>query len=275
MPGGEAQNIAFPKWKREMINMDFITGLLRTRRQHDLIWVTVDQMTKSAHFLSVNTTNSTEDYARLYIQEIVQIHGVHVPIVLDRGSQFTSQFRKSFQKGLCSKVNLSTTFHPRTDGQEERTIQTLEDMSRACFIDSKALYGQRSRSLIGWFEVGEVELIGPDLVHQPMEKVSPMKDVMRFRKKGKLSPRYIGPYRISKRVGNLAYELELPSQLATVHLVFHISMLKKYMGDPSIIVPTKNIGIKDDLSYEEMPVQILNYQVRKLRTKEVASVKVL
>ncbi|WMV45707.1 hypothetical protein MTR67_039092 [Solanum verrucosum] len=106
-------------------------------------------------------------------------------------------------------------------------------------------------------------------------KVSPMKDVMRFRKKGKLSPRYIGPYRISKRVGNLAYELELPSQLATVHLVFHISMLKKYMGDPSIIVPTKNIGIKDDLSYEEMPVQILNYQVRKLRTKEVASVKVL
>ncbi|WMV51493.1 hypothetical protein MTR67_044878 [Solanum verrucosum] len=102
-----------------------------------------------------------------------------------------------------------------------------------------------------------------------------MKGVMRFGKKGNLSPRYIGPYRISKRIGNVAYELELPQELAAVHQVFHISMLKKCMGDPSVIIPTVNIEIKDTLSYGEIPVQILDRQVRKLRTKEVASVKVL
>ncbi|WMV10072.1 hypothetical protein MTR67_003457 [Solanum verrucosum] len=102
-----------------------------------------------------------------------------------------------------------------------------------------------------------------------------MKGVMRFGKKGKLSPWYIGPYRISKRIGNVAYELEIPQELAAIHSIFHISMLKKCMGDPLLIIPTKNIGIKDNLSYEEILVQILDRQVRKLRTKEVASVKVL
>ncbi|WMV09953.1 hypothetical protein MTR67_003338 [Solanum verrucosum] len=102
-----------------------------------------------------------------------------------------------------------------------------------------------------------------------------MKGVMRFGKKGKLSPRYIGPYRISKRIGKVAYELELPQELAAVHPIFHISMLKKCMGNPSLIIPTEDIRIKDSLSYKEIHVQILDCQVRKLRTKEVASVKVL
>ncbi|KAK4724590.1 hypothetical protein R3W88_027369 [Solanum pinnatisectum] len=106
-------------------------------------------------------------------------------------------------------------------------------------------------------------------------KVSPMKGVMRFGKKGKLSPRYIGPYRISKSVGSVAYELELPQELAVVHPVFHVSMLKKCMGYPSLIISTEDIGIKDSLSYEEIHVQILDHQVCKLRTKEVASAKVL
>ncbi|WMV09800.1 hypothetical protein MTR67_003185 [Solanum verrucosum] len=106
-------------------------------------------------------------------------------------------------------------------------------------------------------------------------KVSPVKGVMRFGRKGKLSPRYIGPYRISKRIDNVAYEFELLSKLAKVHLVLHIYMLKKCMCDPSLIIPSEDIGIKDNLSYEEIPVQILDRQVRKLRTKEVASVKVL
>ncbi|WMV57970.1 hypothetical protein MTR67_051355 [Solanum verrucosum] len=102
-----------------------------------------------------------------------------------------------------------------------------------------------------------------------------MKGVMRFGKKGKLSPRYIVPYRISKRVGDVAYELELPQELVVVHLVFHISLLKNCIGDPSLIIPTEDIGIKDSLSYEEILVQILDRQVRKLSTKEVASIKVL
>ncbi|WMV25362.1 hypothetical protein MTR67_018747 [Solanum verrucosum] len=102
-----------------------------------------------------------------------------------------------------------------------------------------------------------------------------MKGSMRLGKKGKLSSRYIGPYRISKMIGNVAYELELPSELAMVHPVFHISMLKKCMGDPSLIRPTEDIGTKDSLSYEEISIHILDRYVRKLRIKEVASVKVL
>ncbi|XP_027769560.1 uncharacterized protein LOC114075258 [Solanum pennellii] len=105
--------------------------------------------------------------------------------------------------------------------------------------------------------------------------ISPIKGFMRFGKKGKLIPRYIRPYRIYKRVGDVAYELELPPELAAVHPVFHISILKKFMGDPSLIIPTENVEIKDRLSYEETLVQILDRQVRKLRIKEVASVMVL
>ncbi|WMV50856.1 hypothetical protein MTR67_044241 [Solanum verrucosum] len=135
----------------------------------------------------------------------------------------------------------------------------------------EALYGRRYRSHIGWFEVGEARLKShTDGRRRNLEfevddwvylKVSLMKCVMSFGKKGKLSPRYIGPYRISKRIDNVTYELELPSELATVHPVFHISMLKKCMRDPSLIILTVNIGIKDNLSYEEIPVEILDRQV--------------
>ncbi|XP_070010329.1 uncharacterized protein [Nicotiana sylvestris] len=214
-----------------------------------------------------------------------------------------SQLLKKFQQGLGTQVNLSTTFHPQIDVQAERTIQMLEDMLRACTLDFKgswddylpliefaynnsfhasiqmapfeALHGRRCRSPIGWFEVGETELIGLDLVHQDMEKVkiikerlktaqsrqksysdvrrrdlefkeddwvflkvSPMKNIMRFGKKGKLSPR-------------------------------------KVVGDPSTIVPVETMEVNEELSYEEVPVAILDRQVRKLRNKEIASVKVL
>ncbi|XP_070030309.1 uncharacterized protein LOC142161993 [Nicotiana tabacum] len=98
---------------------------------------------------------------------------------------------------------------------------------------------------------------------------------MRFGKKGKLSPRYIGPYRILRRIGHVAYELELPKELVVVHPVFHVSMLKKFMGYPSLLAPTEIIGVKDSLIYEDIPVAILDRQIRKLRTKEIASVKVL
>ncbi|WMV32992.1 hypothetical protein MTR67_026377 [Solanum verrucosum] len=102
-----------------------------------------------------------------------------------------------------------------------------------------------------------------------------MKGVMRFGKKGKLSSRYVGPYLILRRLGKVAYELELPNELASVHPVFHVSMLKKCVGDPTSIVPLEGLGVKENLSYEEVPIEILDRQVKKLRNKEVASVKVL
>ena len=198
-PGGLMQTIEIPTWKWEAINMDFITGLPRSNRKFDSIWVIVDRLTKSAHFLPVRSTYTAEDYAKLYIKEIVRLHGVPVSIISDRGAQFTAHFWRSFQRGLGTQVNLSTAFHPQTDGQAERTIQTLEDMLRVCVLDFKrswdehlplvefaynnsyhssiqmapyeALYGRKCRSPIGWFDVGESGLYGPDLVQQAIEKV--------------------------------------------------------------------------------------------------------
>ena len=92
-------------------------------------------MTKYSHFLAIKNTYSAEDYAKLYLTEIVRLHGVPLFIIFDIGPQFTSHFWKSFQKGLGTQVNLSTTFHPQTDGQTERTIQTLENKLRACVIN--------------------------------------------------------------------------------------------------------------------------------------------
>lgn len=175
----------------------------------------------------------------------------------------------------------------------------------------EALYGRRCISPIGWFEVGEDKMLGPNFVHQTMEKVnviqdrlkaaqshqksyvdvrrrelefnvgdwvflkvSPIKGVMQVGKKGKLSTRYIGPYLVVKRVGRASYKLELPSSLSSIHPMFHALMLRKYVGDPSMIVPLEEVGISDSLSYE-VSIEILDQQVCWLWIKDVASVKVL
>ena len=114
-----------------------ITGLPHNRRKHDSIWVIVDRVTKSSHFLTVKTEDSAEVYAKLYITLIVRLHGIPFSIISDRGPQFTSYFGKSFQKSLCIKVNLSTTFHPHNDSKAEDTIKNLEYRLRACVIDFK------------------------------------------------------------------------------------------------------------------------------------------
>ncbi|WMV40886.1 hypothetical protein MTR67_034271 [Solanum verrucosum] len=176
------------------------------------------------------------------------LYGVHVDVFTDHKSlqyvftQKEHNLRKMRWLELLNDYDMSILYHP---GKDNVVVDAL----------SKPLE----------FEVNYWVYL----------KVSPMKGVMRFGKKRKLSPRYIGPYRIVKRIGNVAYELELPQELAAVHPVFHISMLKKCMGDPSLIVQTENMGIKENLSYEETSVQNLDRQVCKLRTKEVASVKVL
>ncbi|XP_027767751.1 uncharacterized protein LOC114074028 [Solanum pennellii] len=105
-------------------------------------------------------------------------------------------------------------------------------------------------------------------------KISPVKRVMRFGKKEKLSPLYVGPYEVLQRAGKVAYELRIPSELALVHLVFHFSMLKKCIGDVVSIIPIKGLGGDDDLPYEEVLVEIINHQEKNLRNKEVASIKV-
>jgi hypothetical protein len=339
-PAGLLQPVEIPEWKWEGIAMDFVTGLPRTQKGYDSVWVIIDRLTKSAHFLPVKTTYTASQYAKLYLEEIVSLHGVPISIISDRGAQFTAQFWKSFQAALGTRLNLSTAFHPQTDGQSERTIQILEDMLRACVLDFggswdrylpmmefaynnsyqssiqmapfEALYGRRCRSPIGWFEAGEAKLVGPELIQDAIEKVklirdrlvtaqsrqksysdrrrrpleftvgdhvflrvSPMKGVLRFGKKGKLSPRFIGPFEILERVGPLAYRLALPPDLSGVHPVFHISMLRKYLYDPSHVISHKDIQLDENLSYTEQPVAIIDKEIRRLRSKDIVSVKVL
>ena len=179
--------------------MDFVTHLPWISQKHDAVWVIVDRLTKSAHFLAMRMTFTLEELRRLYIREIVQLHGVTVSIVSDRDPRFMGQFWKSFQNAMGTQLSMSTTFHPQTDGQSERTIQILEDMLRACVLDLKgsweeylplvefaynnsyqesiqmapyeALYGRPYRSPICWTEVGESSIIGPDLIRDTSEKV--------------------------------------------------------------------------------------------------------
>jgi len=172
-----------PEWKWEQITMDFVVGIPHTLKKFDAIWVIVDPLTKSAYFIPVCTTYSSERLAEIYIREIVRLLGIPVSIISDRGTQFTSQFWRAIQHELGIRVELSTTFHPQTDGQSEHTIQILEDMLCACVIEFRrswdqffpltefaynnnfqssiemapfeALYGRRCRSPIGLFEPGE------------------------------------------------------------------------------------------------------------------------
>nr|GEY41358.1 reverse transcriptase domain-containing protein [Tanacetum cinerariifolium] len=135
-PSGLLQQPEIPEWKWEKITMDFVLGLPRTLSGYDSIWVIVDCLTKSVHFLPMKKTDSIKKLAQLYLKEIVYRNGVPVSIISDRDSLFTSRFWKTLQNVLGTQLNLSIAYHPETDGQSERTIQTLEDMLRACAIDS-------------------------------------------------------------------------------------------------------------------------------------------
>ncbi|GJV66218.1 putative reverse transcriptase domain-containing protein [Tanacetum coccineum] len=205
-PSGLLVQPDIPEWKWEKITMDFITKLPKTAAGYDSIWVIVDRLTKSAHFLPMKETDSTEKLTRLYMKEIVARHGIPVSIISDRDSHFTSRVWKSLNEALGTQLNLSTAYHPQTDGQSERTIQTLEDMLRACVIDFgngwdrhlplvefsynnsyhtsikaapfEALYGRKCRSPVCWAEVGEAQLTGPEIIHETTEKIFKIRDRM-------------------------------------------------------------------------------------------------
>ena len=134
-PAGKLHSLSIPEWKWEKITMDFVVGLPRTFRKNDAIWVIVDRLTKVAHFLPIQQSYSLDQLAELYVKEIVRLHGTPSSIVSDRDPRFTSHFWKSLQDAMGTKLHFSTAFHPQTDGQSERTIQTLEDMMRACVLE--------------------------------------------------------------------------------------------------------------------------------------------
>ncbi|GJU50500.1 putative nucleotidyltransferase, ribonuclease H [Tanacetum coccineum] len=337
---GLLQPLEIPMWKWDEISMDFVTGLPTTQKRHDAIWVVVDRLTKSAHFLPIRKNYGISKLAEIFQQEIVRLHGTPTSIVSDRDPKFTSHFWKGLQKAWGTRLKFSTAFHPQTDGQSERTIQTLEDMLRACALEwtgswdeylclvefaynnswhasikaapFELLYGRKCRAPICWDEVGERLIEGPELIEITNEKVavakeklkearsrqksyadkhrrdlefqvgdrvflkvSPFRGVKRFGIKGKLSPRFIGPFEILERIGEVSYRLALPPQLSHVHDVFHVSLLRGYHYHPLHVASYPFDQIQPDMSLSEEPESILDRQERVMRNKVIPFVKIL
>ncbi|GKA83544.1 reverse transcriptase domain-containing protein [Tanacetum coccineum] len=311
-PSGLLQQHEIPEWKWERIAMDFVTKLPRTSSGHDAIWVIIDRLTK---------------------------HGVPILNISNRDSRFTSPFWLSMQKALGTRLDMSTTYHPQTDDQCKRTIQTLKDMLQSmryglrgswdihlpfvefCSNNSyhssvrsalfEALYGRKCRSPILWEEVKEGQLIGLEIVQETTNKISQFKDrlktardhqksyadkmkkplefnvgdyvllkvlpwkgMVRFKKKGKLAPRFVRPFEIIERIGPLAYRLRLHQELNDVHDTFHVSNLKKCLADPTLHVPLEEIQVDVNLNFVEEPMEILEQEFKKLKRSRIPIIKV-
>nr|GEV37370.1 putative reverse transcriptase domain-containing protein [Tanacetum cinerariifolium] len=296
-----------PQWEWENITMDFVTKLPKTVDGQDTIWVIVDRLTKSAHFLPMRENDTLEKLTRQYLKEVVSKHGVPVSIISDRDGKFTSHFWKSLNKALGTRLDMSTAYHPETD--EFSYNNSYHTSIKATLFE--ALYKRKCRSPICWAEVGDRQLTGPEIIHETTEKivqikshiqadrdsqksyadvrrkplefqvgdkvilkVSPWKGVIRFGKRGKLNPRYIRSFKILAKVGTVAYRLKLPEQLSRVHSTFHVSKLKKCMADEPLAIPLEEIQVDDKLNFIEEPVEIMNREVKRLKQSHILIVKV-
>ncbi|GJS14424.1 putative reverse transcriptase domain-containing protein [Tanacetum coccineum] len=269
------------------------------------------RLTKSTHFIPTRETDSMETLTRLYINEIVSWHEVLLSIISDRDSHFTSRFWQSMQSALGTQIDMSTVYHPETDGQSERTIQTLEDMLRACIINFgkgwekhlplvefsynnsyhasikaapfEALYGRKCRSLVCWAEVKDVQLTGPEIIHETTEKIVQIRQRLqaaRDRQRSYANVRrkpldfQVGDRVMLKEVGLVAYTLELPEELSSVHNTFHVSNLKKCLFDESLVIPMKELRLDDKLNFVEEPMEIMDQEVKQQRQSRIPIVKV-
>nr|GEV48515.1 putative reverse transcriptase domain-containing protein [Tanacetum cinerariifolium] len=251
-----------PQWKWDNITMDFFMKLPKSSQGYDTIWVIVNRLTKSAIFVPIRETKPVEKLARMYLKE------------------------RSLQKALGTSLDMSTAYHPQTDRQSERTIQTLEDMLT---LRSKVSF----TCLLG--DVGEAQLLGPKLIQKKtkkiiqikqriqaardrqkryanlkrkpidfqvgdrvMLKVSPWKGVVRFDKWGKLNPKYVGPFKVLKNFRSIAYKLKLPQELSRVHNTFHVSNLKKCYADEPLAVSLDGLHFDDKLYFVEDSIEIMD-----------------
>ncbi|GJW24682.1 putative reverse transcriptase domain-containing protein, partial [Tanacetum coccineum] len=264
-PSGLLVQPIIPIWKWENITMDFVTKLPKTTFGQDTILVIVDRLTKSVHFLPMKETYSMEKLMRQYLKEVVSRHEVPVLIIFDRDN-----------------------------GQSERTIQTLEDMLRACVMDFekgcdrhlpliefsynnsyhtsikavpfKVLYGRKCRSPICWDEVGDAQLIGPEIVRETIEKIIQIKHRLQASRDRQKSY-------ADKRHKPMEFQVR-DKKLSRVHSTFHVSNLKKCLSDEPLVIPLDEIHVDDKLNFIEEPVEIMDREVKRLKQSRIPIVKV-
>ncbi|GJX45218.1 putative reverse transcriptase domain-containing protein [Tanacetum coccineum] len=286
-PSGLLVQPEIPMWKWERITMDFVTKLPKTSTGHDAIWVIVDRLTKSAHFIPIRATDSMETLTRLYIKEIVSRHGVPISIISDHDSHFTSRFWQSLQNALGTQLDMSTAYHPETDGQVMNHPKTLEiDMLRACVID----FGK------GWDKhLPLVEFSYNNSYHASIKSYSTISKATLWMESG--AHCLWGEYHLiwvifrseneeanstihwhSKFWNNcaprVAYRLELPEKLSSIHNTFHVSNLKKCLSDESLVIPMKELQLDDKLNFVEEPVEVMDREIKQLKRSRIPIIKV-
>nr|GFA68471.1 putative reverse transcriptase domain-containing protein [Tanacetum cinerariifolium] len=403
-PSGLLVQPKIHEWKWDKITMYFVTNLPKLSQGYDTIWVIVDQLTKSVIFTPIRETDPMDKLARIYLKEVVTRHGIPISITSDRDQRFASNFWRSLQNALGTRLHMSTAYHPETDGQSERTIQTLEEMSRACAIKFgkgwinhlllvefsynnnyhtsikaapfEALYGQKCHVPDCWTEVGGAQILGPELIQETTEKIVQIKQRMqaaRDRQKSyadlkrtrlamstayhpetngqsemtiqtlkdmlracaidfgkgwvnhlplvefsynnnyhatiKAAPfealygrkcrslicwtevgeaQILDPELIQEttekivcwtlqsigRVRDVAYKLDLPEEQSRVHNTFHVSNLNKCHAKEPLAVPLDGLHFDDKLYFVDKPVEIIDRKVKRLKQSRIPLVKV-
>ncbi|GJW04916.1 putative reverse transcriptase domain-containing protein [Tanacetum coccineum] len=254
-----------------------------------------------------------EKLMRLYFKEVVSRHGVPVSIIFDRDGRFTSQFWQSFQKVLGTRLDMSTAYHPQTDGQSERTIQTLEDMLRACVLDFgngwdrhlplvefsynisyhtsikaapfKTLYGRKCHSLVCWAEVGDVQITSPEIIHETIEKIVQIKSIIQAAHDRHKSYFDVRCKPLEFQVGDkVMLKVSLWKGVIRfgkqgklnprVYSTFHVSNLKKCLSDESLMILLDEIHIDHKLHFVEEPVEIMDREVKRLKQSHIPIIKV-
>ncbi|GJR29907.1 putative reverse transcriptase domain-containing protein [Tanacetum coccineum] len=287
-PSGLLVQPEIPPWKWENITMDFVTKLPRMATGQDMIWVIVDRVTKSVHFLNMREDDTLKKLTRQYLKEVVSRHGVPVSIISDRDGKFTLHFLKSLHKALGTRLDMSTAYHPQTNGQSERTIQTLEDMLRACVLDFGKGWDKhlplvelsynnsyhtsiKAASLRRCMGVNVDHLsAGLSLVQASRDRQKSYADVihkpLEFQVGDKVMLK-VSPWKGVIRFGK--QEKLNPRYIGSFKI-----LAKKCMSDETLAIPLDEIQVDDKLHFIKEPVEVMDREVKRLKQIRIPIVKV-
>ncbi|GJW85035.1 reverse transcriptase domain-containing protein [Tanacetum coccineum] len=237
-PSGLLVQPEIPEWKWEKITMDFVTKLPKTTNGYDTIWVIVDRLTKSTHFLPIRETDPMEKLIKLYMKEVVTRHGVPISIISDRDGRFTSLFWKALNKALGTRLDMKVR-----DAQLTGPAIIHETTEKIVQIKSR-IQAARDRQ----------------------------KSYANIRRKPMVFQ--VGPFKVIERVRTVAYKLELPHQLSRVHNTFHVSNLKKCLSDESLVILLEELHVNDKLHFVEEPVEVMDREIKQLKRSRIPIIKV-